>query len=220
MPYKDQKSGGWYWIDRDILRLYGARIGVAGLGVYNVLAMFAGSETQVCFPSQNTVAKLLGISRRTVIRKIKLLGDLGLIEVEKRNGRCRYRLLRRRVSGAAQYGDRQVTAGVPVGNTKDNKRIRVVNNIDKGENSRSKPKAAENYRPKTREQALALDLARELDDLPGLPLYISFAKKYPEPFLRQIAGQVRDIPAGNIKKSRGALFNHLVRKNAGKPGSS
>jgi hypothetical protein len=59
---------------------------------------------------------------------------------------------------------------------------------------------------------LALDLARGLDDLKGLRLYLHYAKKYPEGALRRALSEARAVPANQIKKSRGALFNHLIKK--------
>ena len=72
------------------------------------------------------------------------------------------------------------------------------------------------FKPKTREELLALDLARGLDDLPALPLYLSYARKYPEFVLRKTLTEVRSIPAKKIKKSRGAFFNYLIQKNGQK----
>ncbi len=72
------------------------------------------------------------------------------------------------------------------------------------------------YRPRTREELLALDLASALNDAKGLRLYLSYAKKYPASLLWKVLGEVREIPEERIRKSRAALFNHLVRKHAEK----
>lgn len=66
---------------------------------------------------------------------------------------------------------------------------------------------------KTREELLAHDLANALDDLPGFPLYLTLARKYPESILRETLGRVREIPDGEIKTSRGALFNFLIKRH-------
>jgi hypothetical protein len=66
---------------------------------------------------------------------------------------------------------------------------------------------------KTREELLAYDLAQALSDLPGFPLYLSYARKYPESLLREILGRVREVPRSKIKKNRGALFNYLIQKH-------
>jgi hypothetical protein len=67
---------------------------------------------------------------------------------------------------------------------------------------------------KTREELLAYDLAEALHDLPGFPLYLSYARKYPESLLRETVGRVREVPPSKIKTSRGALFNFLIQQHA------
>lgn len=81
---RDTRRPGWFWINREVVTIYGARLGPDGIGVYNVLAMHADNETQVCFPSHSTIARQLGISRQTVIKKVALLKDLGLVSVRER----------------------------------------------------------------------------------------------------------------------------------------
>lgn len=69
-------------------------------------------------------------------------------------------------------------------------------------------------RPQTREEVLALDLAAGLGDMKALPLYLSYARKYPEFLLRKVMSEVRQVPPQLIKKSRGALFNYMVQQYA------
>ena len=71
-----------------------------------------------------------------------------------------------------------------------------------------------NFKPQSQKEQLAVDLAARLEDLRSLPLYLSYAHKYPEGILRKALGEVMEIPLSKIKKSRGALFNHLVQKYA------
>ncbi len=66
---------------------------------------------------------------------------------------------------------------------------------------------------KTREELLAYDLAKALEDFPGYPLYLTLARKYPESLLRETVGRVKEIPSGEIRTSRGALFNFLIQKS-------
>ncbi len=73
-------------------------------------------------------------------------------------------------------------------------------------------KFKEEFIPRNRVELLALDLAEKLNDYEGIALYISYAKKYPESLLRGVLGEVMEIPDEKIKKSRGALFNHLVKR--------
>jgi hypothetical protein len=69
---------------------------------------------------------------------------------------------------------------------------------------------------KTREELLALDLARGLGDFDNYLLYLSYAQRYPESLLRETLGRVREIPADKIKTSRGALFNFLIQNRGNK----
>ena len=78
-------------------------------------------------------------------------------------------------------------------------------------NSNHSKKFKEEFIPRNRVELLALDLAESLNDLEGIALYISYAQKYPESLLRRVLSEVKDIPDEKIKKSRGALFNHLVK---------
>jgi hypothetical protein len=71
-----------------------------------------------------------------------------------------------------------------------------------------------NFKPNDKAELLAMDLARELNDPEGISLYLAYANKYPEPVLRGILGRVKEVPIEQIKKSRGALFNYLVKRYA------
>lgn len=84
----------WYWISRSILKRYGRILKSSGLAVYNVLASYANSKSQTCFPSQKSIAGHLGLSIRTVNRKIQLMKDFRLIKVRRKGSRCFYLLLR------------------------------------------------------------------------------------------------------------------------------
>ena len=70
---------------------------------------------------------------------------------------------------------------------------------------------------KTREELLAYDLAKAFKDFPGYPLYLTLARQHPESLLRETAGRVLEIPAAEIKTSRGALFNFLIHQNENQP---
>lgn len=93
-----------------------------------------------------------------------------------------------------------------------NKNIFNIDNIEDKKISKSNLETFRGFKPRTKEEVLALDLALALDDYKALPLYISYSKRYPETLLRSILGQVKEIPPQEIKKSRGALFNYLIQK--------
>lgn len=57
---------------------------------------------------------------------------------------------------------------------------------------------------------LAQELAGSLDDQPSISFYLACTKKYSHRSLRKTLAHVLSIPKANIRKTRGALFNHLV----------
>ena len=79
-------GGDWYWISRAVLLSHGRALKPSGIAVYNVLASFANSKTQSCFPTHRTIAKIAGTSKRTVSEKIRLLEKLKLIRRERQKG--------------------------------------------------------------------------------------------------------------------------------------
>jgi hypothetical protein len=126
---RDMRDGDWYWIDKAVLSFYARKLGASGIAVYNVLAYFANTKTQTCFPTQQAIAELLGLSKRTIIRKIKLLEKLNLIKVERKRGRCLYCLLKPKVTGESPGGDKKDTSEVTPGNLNNNYLTRINNNI-------------------------------------------------------------------------------------------
>ena len=70
------------------------------------------------------------------------------------------------------------------------------------------------------EKSLAYELARAMDDMESLPVYVAFAEKYKEAFLRKILQRVMSLPDEKIKRTRGALFTYLVKQNGGFDGNS
>lgn len=75
-------------------------------------------------------------------------------------------------------------------------------------------KYPQNPKPKDprRERHIAYELANSLKDHQSFPLYLSYAQKYPEQFLRKILAAVLEVPPEKISKTRGALFNYLIQK--------
>jgi hypothetical protein len=99
-------------------------------------------------------------------------------------------------------------------NDNDIKKDILKDDIDNNNFSQSIFNSYKMFKPRTKTEQLALELAEALNDQNGLALYLSYTKKYPESFLRRILGVVKKIPNEKIKKSRGALFNHLIQKYA------
>lgn len=76
----DHREPGFYVIDNEIIDVFGTKLGVYGISVYNVLVRFANAGGENAFPSYQTIADLLGISRPKVIDQVKLLLEYGLVK--------------------------------------------------------------------------------------------------------------------------------------------
>jgi len=121
----------WYWISRAILKRYGRILKSSGLAVYNVLASYANSNSQTCFPTQKSIAKLLGLSIRTVNRKTRLLKDFRIIKAKKIRGRCFYSLLKVDTPNRIQIYAKRDIGDRTRGKTNNNK-LTKINNKNNG----------------------------------------------------------------------------------------
>jgi len=90
----------------------------------------------------------------------------------------------------------------------------INKNFINDNNLESQKRTFKDFIPRDKEGLLAVDLADVLDDRGNLPLYLYYARRYSEQILRSVLGEVKEFPLKKIKKSRGALFNHLVQKYA------
>jgi biotin operon repressor len=199
---RDLREGDWYWIQKVVIQRYAKEIKPIGIAVYNLLASLA-DNSQRCFPSQKYIAECLGYSRPYINKTIKLLEKSGLIKVEKRSRyHCLYYLLKPK----CKLEETQVLTGRNSGvNKSDPNNNELTININD---------TTKWFRPRTREELLALDLAEALNDRENFALYLSYSKRYPEPLLRRVLGEIKEMPCGG--KERAALFIHLVQKYAQK----
>jgi DNA-binding MarR family transcriptional regulator len=91
---------GWFWANNALVDDYGPIIGALGIAVYTVLARFTDYTDQSCYPSYQTIAQRLNLSRREVIAIVDQLEAYGLIRREPRMDEAgdaqsnRYTLLR------------------------------------------------------------------------------------------------------------------------------
>ncbi len=67
----------------------------------------------------------------------------------------------------------------------------------------------------TEEYKFAIELANMLKDEKSMAWYCEIVKRYNEDYLRDMLKRVLSIPEDKIKKSRAALFNHMVNNNGG-----
>jgi hypothetical protein len=75
----------------------------------------------------------------------------------------------------------------------------------------------QSYEP--HEIKLANEIAETLKDRDSIALFLQYARKYQESFLRDILAKVMSLDEKKIRKSRGALFTFLVNQH-GKYGNS
>ena len=48
---RSMEHGGWYWVDKAVIRKYSGNVGFLALAVYHLLASMT-DESQTCYPSQ------------------------------------------------------------------------------------------------------------------------------------------------------------------------
>lgn len=206
------------------------------------LLLNANRKTGWLVRKVRTICADMGIGRETVFRWLKTLRDGGYIST-KNTGRCLHiriekwkplsgtgKALLQRSQGPDSRGVEQVISDrlkkapedgnmssiPPVGQNSKKKSVTksILNNyIEYGNNRQSTPEYS-SFVPTTRQELLALDLAKGLGDPDGLGLYLAFADKHSESVLRRVLAEIRELPADKIKRSRGALFNHIIQKHA------
>src|SRR5262245_34816793 len=82
LQVKDARSP-FAMIEYKIMTVYGKRLGAYGIAVYNMLVMFSGSKSEA-WPSIDSLAEMIGVSRPTIIKAIDKLVELGIITKENR----------------------------------------------------------------------------------------------------------------------------------------
>jgi hypothetical protein len=199
----------------------------------------ANRSTGVLMRRTRTISLDMGLPRSTTFRWLKILREGGYIETFSSGHSLTIEISKWRPVGEvpklgpekSQFRDsrspkngtsqmpQKVAIMAPVKEESNQafepKKNSIKENILKSDID-NKMNDFENLNPaafKTREELLAYDLAQALSDLPGFPLYLSYARKYPESLLREILGRVREVPPSKIKTSRGALFNYLIQKH-------
>ena len=76
---RDARNQPFFWIDKLFMDGgYAERVGIYGIAVYMVLSYRSNKEGK-CWPSQNSIAKLIGCSVNSVVRAVIKLREVGLI---------------------------------------------------------------------------------------------------------------------------------------------
>lgn len=214
----------------------------SALWLFVYLVLHADRQSGLLKRKLKTISLDMGIGERTIRGWLMLLRRSGYIETRS-NGRCliinvtKWKAFARKTDGsqcdttlpgrpakACQSGQRlrsdyqpqlSNNSDIPcAANDMSIKRYLLHNDIENRTGSDWNSQEPTTFRPKDRVGQLALDLAQSLDDLKGIALYVFYARKYPESFLRMTLGAVKEIPREKIKRSRAALFNFLVQQYA------
>ena len=70
----------------------------------------------------------------------------------------------------------------------------------------------QNAMSKNDQEELAQEIARGLGEEQLLPIYRALVRRYPEEVVRRAYQETIAFPAENIRKTRGAIFNYLLKK--------
>lgn len=81
---RDERRHSFFIIDNELIDLYGPRIGAHGIAVYCALARYANERGEGAYPSYQTLAQKLGLSRPTVIKTVSLLIEHELVTKTER----------------------------------------------------------------------------------------------------------------------------------------
>jgi DNA-binding MarR family transcriptional regulator len=82
---RTSKDGNWAWFNKQIFE--DPRLRPIDKLVYLGLTYFANNETQSCFPSIPKLQEITGFRRRSIIKAIHRLEELGYIRIERHQGR-------------------------------------------------------------------------------------------------------------------------------------
>lgn len=80
----DARSVPFCWVPNYVIDHFGPMLRATGLGIYLGLVRFMAQGDRSCWPSYATLARKIGVSRRTAILWVRRLVRLGLVEVVAR----------------------------------------------------------------------------------------------------------------------------------------
>ena len=69
------------------------------------------------------------------------------------------------------------------------------------------------FKPKTKEDLLALYVAQSLEDIKSLPFYLSCTKSYPEDSIRKALHAIRKEAILKVKNRRSTFYKYLLQIN-------
>jgi hypothetical protein len=197
----------------------------------------ADRKTGFLFRKIRTISSDMGISKDSVSRWLRILKQEGYIDVDN-TGRSlniyvenwrslpkgakiqqqkqeisSSRCWKNPVSGRPSDGQNAANLSQEIKDASSPNDITIKRDILKSDiDGNEYIESIEELKPRNKRETQALEIAKSLNDLQALPLYLSYCKKYPDHLLRKVLGEVLEIPQSKIKKTRGALFNYLIQK--------
>lgn len=84
---RDRRQANWFWMNKDILDIYGPKIGANGIAIYAFLARCANEQGHA-IPSIRFIAKHVDLSLNTVRKYLEVLEKVGLIATKLRYDRA------------------------------------------------------------------------------------------------------------------------------------
>ena len=179
------------------------------------LSTFMDAEGR-CFPSQEALAKSLGISRTAATKRMKTLLAF--------RWKGKPLVFANKVRGSKGKFDNTIYTVLPESSLGifDVKKKPEHNHVNISHVAGVYPNQSQTinkiYNTVTEKNRykvdpLALDLARDMGDTKSLAYYQKVTRRYPASILLRARGEV--LEERHIKKSRGAMFAHLVKKHTG-----
>ncbi|MBI4295048.1 MAG: helix-turn-helix domain-containing protein [Chloroflexi bacterium] len=168
-----------------------------------------------CFPSQEAVARALGISRAAVSKRMKSLLAfrwhqkplVSATKVRSEGGKFDNTIYTILPESSLRIFDGASTKSGHVNNS----HVAGVHANDSHTSNKILNNVTEERAFKT-DDHLALDLARDMDDTRNLPYYHKAVRQFSASILLLARGEV--LEERHIKKSKGAMFAYLVKKHA------
>jgi hypothetical protein len=210
--------------------------------LYLYLLLGANRRTGILMRKLGTVTRDMGVTRDTAQRWLKVLRRAGYIETVNTGRSLTIRVTRwKALAGVGKtrlqesapsntsYGKhptpRQApfpvtpprnvaVSGFAAAGNETKIQINILNDTRGVAGNKPAEEAFTSIGPGLRQEQLAQELARRLNDAAGIHLYRSYCAKYPEWLLRKVLAEVEARPPERINKGRGALFNYLVQHYA------
>lgn len=210
--------------------------------LYLYFLVNANRKSGILMRKIGTVSNDMGVTRDTVLRWLHVLRSAGYVETVNTGRSLTIQVTRwKALAGVGQtplqksdlsnfrYGKYPTppqgpfraipprigaVPGFTVAGNDTKMQINIINDLRGGIANKGTKRGFTGIGASVRQELLAQELAKGLNDAAGINLYRSYSAKYPEWLLRKVLAEVQAIPPERITKGRGALFNYLVQHYA------